>query len=59
MPNNELPIGCTIGAKSFVYKSDKLNEWSVYIGVCNSLTLHKERNKNKIIELSNSNNFLK
>lgn len=57
MPNVELPMGCTIGAKSFVYKSKELNSWSVFIG--NPLKFHKNRNKDKIIELSNSNLFLK
>jgi len=47
MPGITLPLGCTIGAKSFVYKNDELIEWAVLIG--NPLRLHKMRNKGNII----------
>jgi len=57
MPNVTLPVGCLIGAKSFVYKSDYLDEWSVYLG--NPLSLHKKRNKEHCLNLSTNINFLK
>lgn len=57
LPNITLPLGCSIGAKSLVYKNDTLNEWSVFYG--NPLKFIKKRNKENIIELSKSNDFLK
>lgn len=57
MPSVRLPLGCTIGAKSFVYTNKELSEWSVWIG--NPLKLHKTRNKENIIKFSNDKNFLK
>ena len=47
MPGVELPIGCTIGAKSFVYTKNKLTPWSIWIG--NPLKFHKDRNKENIL----------
>lgn len=38
-----LPEGCTIGAKSFVYTTQHLIEWSVYIMKDGILTMHKKR----------------
>lgn len=57
MPNIILPEGCTIGAKSFVYKSDNLTPWSVWIG--NPLQLHKARNRKAIEDFSKDANWLK
>lgn len=57
MPKVEIPEGCTIGAKSFVYTKNELTPWSVFIG--NPLKFHKERNKNNILEYSQDPNFLK
>ena len=56
-PSVQLPIGCTIGAKSLVYSSKHLIPWSVYYG--NPLHLKKIRHYNKIRELSDSDKFLK
>lgn len=57
MPSVEIPEGCTIGAKSFVYSSRELSEWSIYLG--NPLRFHKERNKKEVIRLSVDPNFIK
>ena len=57
MPGVEIPEGCTIGAKSFVYKSKELAEWAVYLG--NPLKFHKNRNKENVIRLSSDPDFLK
>jgi acetyltransferase-like isoleucine patch superfamily enzyme len=57
MPSVELPEGCTIGAKSFVYSSKYLNQWSVYTG--NPLKFHKSRNKENVLKFSNDSEFLK
>jgi len=58
-PGIELPEGCTIGAKSFVYTKDNniLIPWSVWFG--NPLRFHKSRNKNKIISSVNDKHWLK
>lgn len=57
MPGVIIPIGCAIGAKSFVYTRNILEEWSIFIG--NPLKLHKKRNKENICSLSNDPSFLK
>ena len=57
MPGVEIPEGCTIGAKSFVYTKNDLTEWSIYLG--NPLSFHKKRNKKRVIELSNNDGFKK
>lgn len=57
MPGVTLPIGCAIGAKSFVYSSKSLDEWSVFLG--NPIKFHKKRNKKNILELSNNFEFKK
>jgi len=57
MPGIILPMGCTIGAHSFVYKNDILEPWSVLFG--NPLRLHKRRNKEQIIISSSSQDYLK
>jgi len=57
LPGVEFPVGCTIGASSFVHTKSELNEWSIYLG--NPLKFHKERNKENVINLSNDKNFLK
>lgn len=57
MPGVELPIGCCIGAMSFVYKSTELKAWSVYIG--NPLRFHKDRNQLAILEKAKDPAFLK
>lgn len=57
MPGVTIPEGCTIGAKSFVYTKNDLTPWSVWIG--NPLKFHKSRNKQKILELSTDEDFLK
>jgi acetyltransferase-like isoleucine patch superfamily enzyme len=57
MPGVCIPEGCTIGAKSFVYSKNELTPWSVWLG--NPIKFHKERNKQKILELSNDKEFLK
>jgi carbonic anhydrase/acetyltransferase-like protein (isoleucine patch superfamily) len=57
MPGVTLPEGCTVGAKSFVYTKNELTSWSVWIG--NPIKLHKERNKERILELSQSSDFCK
>lgn len=57
MPNVKIPIGCAIGAKSFVYSKNSLTPWSVWIG--NPLLFHKERNKDNIIKFSSDKEFCK
>lgn len=57
MPDITLPEGCLIGAKSFVYKKDKLIPWSVWLG--NPLVLHKKRDQNTVINKSKDPNFLR
>ncbi len=57
MPGVALPIGCTIGAKSFVYSDKNLAEWSVFVG--NPLKFHKSRNREKVLELSEEKKFKK
>lgn len=49
-PGVTIPEGTTVGAKSMVRLSTELNPWSIYLG--SPLKFHKERNKEKIIELS-------
>lgn len=46
-PDITLPVGCCIGAKSFVYTTAQLGEWGVYYG--NPLRLRKNRNKENVI----------
>lgn len=41
MPGVKLPIGCTIGAKSFVYSHEWLKEWAIFYG--NPLRFRKDR----------------
>lgn len=57
LPGVTFPVGCTIGAKSFVYTKSELSEWSIYMG--NPLKFHKYRNKQNVINLSNNPIFLK
>ena len=57
MPGVILPLGCAIGAQSFVYKSVGLESWSVYLG--NPLRLHKKRNEERIRQLSEDPTYLK
>ena len=57
MPGVTLPEGCTVGAKSFIYTKNDLTPWAVWIG--NPVKLHKERNKERILELSQSSDFCK
>lgn len=57
MPGVDLPEGCTVGAKSFVYTKNQLTPWSVWIG--NPLTFHKNRNKDAILKFAVDTNFLK
>ena len=56
-PSVRLPIGCTIGAKSFVHTNQQLNPWSIYYG--NPLKLIKVRHFNKVKEFAKDPNFLK
>lgn len=56
-PGVDLPEGCTVGAKSLIYTKNELTPWSVWIG--NPIKLHKKRNKQNVIELSNNSDFLK
>ncbi len=48
MPDNEIPIGVTIGANSFVPSGFKFEPWTVYAG--NPICKKKPRNKEKIIQ---------
>jgi galactoside O-acetyltransferase len=57
MPKVTIPEGCTIGAKSFVYSSEQLEEWSIFIG--NPLIRHRHRNKKNVIDLSKDLEFIK
>lgn len=57
MPGCSLPEGCTIGAKSFVYKTFWLGEWTVYIG--NPLKRHKYRDKDAALKAVKSHRFQK
>lgn len=57
MPKVELPIGCTIGAKSFVYTKSELKKWSIYIG--NPLKFHRERDSEMILKQSINKNYIK
>ncbi len=57
MPGVTLPTGCAIGAKSFVYSSKSLKEWSVFLG--SPLAFHKNRNKDTVLNLANDNSFRK
>ena len=56
-PKVTIPIGCTIGAKSFIYTKNNLKEWSVFIG--NPVKFHKLRNKENILKFSVDNEWLK
>ena len=56
-PKVTIPIGCTIGAKSFIYSKNNLKEWSVFIG--NPVKFHKLRNKENILKFSVDNEWLK
>ena len=56
-PKVIIPEGCTVGAKSFVYTKNDLQPWGVYLG--NPVKLHKPRNKENVIRLSNDPKFLK
>ena len=56
-PKVNIPIGCTVGAKSFIYTKNNLEEWSVFIG--NPVKFHKSRNKENVIKLSKDKNWLK
>ena len=56
-PNVTIPIGCTVGAKSFIYTKNELKEWSVFIG--NPVKFHKERNKENILKYSVDKGWLK
>lgn len=51
MPKVELPEGCTIGAKSFVYSSKGLKPYAVYIGGPQLKRL-KDRNELRIKEIA-------
>lgn len=51
MPGVTLPEGCRVGAKSFVYTRNPLTPWSIWVG--NPLKLHKQVNKNRVLELAN------
>ena len=57
LPGVTFPIGCTIGAKSFVYSKSELTPWSVYIG--NPLKFHKSRAEAVVREKSTNPEFLK
>ena len=57
LPGVTLPVGCTIGAKSFVYTKNELTPWSVYIG--NPLKFLKQRSEANVRTLSIDPNFLK
>lgn len=50
MPGVTIPIGCTIGAKSFVYRSGKLTPWAIFIG--NPLKFYKHRNHREILKFA-------
>jgi len=56
-PGVQLPVGCTIGAKSLIYTKHKLIPWSVYYG--NPPKLIKVRHFNKVKEFAEDPNFLK
>ena len=57
MPKVNLPEGCLIGAKSFVYTKNNITPWSIWLG--NPLKKHKRRNKNNVINKSTDQNFLR
>jgi len=57
MPGVTIPEGCCIGAKSFVYSSEKLEPWSVYFG--NPLKLVKRRNKEEVLKKAKDVGFWK
>jgi acetyltransferase-like isoleucine patch superfamily enzyme len=56
-PKVDIPTGCTVGAKSFIYTKNNLEEWSVFIG--NPVKFHKSRNKENVIKLSKDKDWLK
>ena len=56
MPGVTLPEGCTIGAKSFVYKNPS-DPWTIYLG--NPLREHKVRNRDQILALSKDPSYIK
>ena len=56
-PKVNIPTGCTVGAKSFVYTKNNLKEWSVFIG--NPIKFHKLRNRGNVIKLSKDKDWLK
>lgn len=56
-PGITIPIGCTIGAKSFVHTKNDLTEWSIWLG--NPLKLHKNRNKENVIKYASDPSFIK
>jgi galactoside O-acetyltransferase len=57
MPGVNIPEGCTVGAKSFVYTKNELLSWSIFLG--HPLKFHKARNKENVIKLSTDSSFLK
>lgn len=57
MPGITIPEGCTIGAKSLVYRDRDLIPWSIFWGV--PAKFKKNRNKQKILKLAKDRDFLK
>ena len=57
MPGVTIPIGCTVGAKSFVYTRNSLIPWSIWIG--NPLKFHGARNSDAVIGLAQDLDFQK
>lgn len=56
-PGVTLPEGCTVGAQSLIHTKNNLKPWSVFIG--NPLQFHKRRNKDEVLRLSKSPEFIK
>lgn len=57
MPGVTIPEGCTIGAKSLVYRDRDLVPWSIFWGI--PAVFKKYRNKDSILTLANDPSFLR
>lgn len=56
-PGVSIPEGCTVGAQSLIHTKNNLEPWSVFIG--NPLVFHKGRNRDEVLRLSKSPEFIK
>lgn len=59
MPGIELPEGCRIGAKSFVYSDENLREYSIFLYKNNKLEYHNAVDRDSMLNSVESPGFLK